>query len=318
MYVNFDIIIPYYNEEKVILETLIKLRSLTIKPNKIIFVNSFSTDQSSYLINNFISKYNIKNWENHFTELKSPSEAKNYGIKKSKAIWCAFMDFDLSFDKDWTKHQIKEIISNKNLDIIFGVVNILPFGYFDKLVIAQTYGLESLKPAIPSSFIKREYFINNNFFMPFRSHYDRIFIRQAVKNKFNTYINKNVKISYLNTAYADSSLILILKVINYSLQIVYFPKTYLPILYILFSILITLLFFLNFNLFIFFIVLYLFFRGLIIPLKKNSFNKKFVFKNFIPLIYVGILIDCSKFIGFIIGYFSRFIGKKFRLDFSYK
>ena len=94
-------------------------------------------------------------------------------------------------------------------------MNILPFGYFDKLVIAQTYGLESLKPAIPSSFIKREYFIKNNFFMPFRSHYDRIFIRQAVKNKFNTYINKNVKISYLNTAYADSSLILILKVINY-------------------------------------------------------------------------------------------------------
>ena len=99
------------------------------------------------------------------------------------------MDFDLYFDKYWTKSQLDKINANNKYNIIFGVVNILPSKYFDKLAIAQTYGINSMSPVIPSSFIKREFFHKNGFFMPYRSHYDRVFINSVLKNKNNYVIN---------------------------------------------------------------------------------------------------------------------------------
>ena len=46
MQINFDIIIPYFNEEKTAIQTLKKLNSLIIKPKKILFIDSKSTDKS--------------------------------------------------------------------------------------------------------------------------------------------------------------------------------------------------------------------------------------------------------------------------------
>lgn len=318
MQIKFDIIIPYFNEEKIIYRTLNQLNNLIIKPNKIIFINSKSNDKSSNLLNEYIAQKKLINWENHDTDLRTPSEAKNFGIRKSNAEWCAFMDFDLYFDKYWTKNQLDKINTNNEYNIIFGVVNILPSKYFDKLVIAQTYGINSMSPVIPSSFIKREFFYANGFFMPYRSHYDRVFINSVLKNKNKYVINDKVKISYFNTAYANNIFELIVKVINYSIQIIYFPKTFFPYLYFLFSIFYLSLFFIDFSYFIFITLFYFLIRGIIIPIKKNNQVKTFIFKNFIPLFLVGFLIDISKSLGFIIGAYGKIFGKKIRLDNIYK
>ena len=318
MQIKFDIIIPYFNEEKIIYRTLNQLNDLIVKPNKIIFINSKSNDNSSNLLNEYIAQKKITNWENYDTDLITPSEAKNFGIQKSNAEWCAFMDFDLYFDKYWTKNQLDKINSNNNYNIIFGVVNILPSKYFDKLAIAQTYGMNSMSPVIPSSFIKREFFHENGFFMPYRSHYDRVFINSVLKNKNNYVINDKVRISYFNTAYANNTFELVVKVINYSIQIIYFPKTFIPYLYFLCSIFYFSLFFINISYFIFLSLSYVSIRGIIIPINKNNHFKTFIFKNFIPLFLVGFLIDISKLFGFVIGTYGKIFRKKIRLDNLYK
>ena len=60
-----------------------RLIEQTLQPKEIIFVNSNSTDNSFITINNFINNYqgniSILNLD---TNCKTPSDAKNFGIKK--------------------------------------------------------------------------------------------------------------------------------------------------------------------------------------------------------------------------------------------
>ena len=42
----------------------------------------------------------------------------------------------------------------------------MPTNIFDKFVVAQTYGLKSSSPVIPSSFINKKYFIKHGNFKP--------------------------------------------------------------------------------------------------------------------------------------------------------
>ena len=54
---NISVIVPYYNEDKVIDFTFKRLIEQTLQPKEIIFVNSNSTDNSFITIDNFINNY---------------------------------------------------------------------------------------------------------------------------------------------------------------------------------------------------------------------------------------------------------------------
>ena len=81
---DLSIIIPYFNESKVISDTFNLLINQSFKANEIIFINSNSDDRSYELVNSLIDNYegNIKIL-NFDTKCKSPSAAKNFGIKKN-------------------------------------------------------------------------------------------------------------------------------------------------------------------------------------------------------------------------------------------
>ena len=317
---NISVILPFYNEKNSAEKTLNLLFQQTITANEIIFVDSNSTDATYNIINNFIKKNNLNTWKIYKTNLKTPSEAKNFGISKSNFEWCAFMDFDIKFSQNWLEDQLKFILSKKNILISYGVINLNPQNYFDKVVISQTYGINSNSPVVPSSFIHKNYFMNNGLFLPYRSFYDKIFIRQSLKNRNKTiFINYNNSICYFDVNYALNFFELFYKTLNYTIQSTFIDKNYIPHIYLI--LLIIFISIISVNIYytpLVFLILF-FLRGVLIPVKKNkSFFQIFNFKDIPVIFFIGIFIDFVKCFGFMIGLVLKIFRKKIRLDHLYK
>ena len=320
MKLNFSLIIPLFNEELSAHNTLDLLTKQTLVADEVIFINSNSTDNTSEIIKNFIINNNITNWYLHDTDLETPSEAKNYGIQISRHNWCAFMDFDLIFSKKWLELQVSKISENKKVLISYGTLDLKPKSYFDKVIIAQTYGLNSSKPAIPSSFINKMYFEEYGYFLPYRSFYDKSFINKSLKKvSEKIIINSEIKINYKDINYAKNFYELFLKTLNYTLQSVYIKNNLVPYVYILIFLIFLFLIYIN-KLFIFYILILLFLiRGILIPYKKNkNFFKEFNLSDLPLIFFVGCFIDFVKTTGFILGFILRVFNKKIRLDRLYK
>lgn len=320
MMIKISLILPYYNEESSALNTLEQIKNQTIAPNEVIFVNSNSSDHSKKIINEYIKKNKLKNWKNFDTKLETPSEAKNFGIKKSIFQWCAFMDFDIRFSKTWIEDQINLITSKKNILISYGTLDLYPKNYFDKIVVSQTYGLKSNKPAIPSSFINRFYFIKFGYFLPYRSSYDKIFISNSYKNLKNQLeVNNAVKIKYQDINYANNIKILFYKIFNYSLQSLFIKKNYIPYIYLSIFFIFTFLSLINTQFIIYIFIISFTLRGIIIPFLKNrNFLQEFKFYEIPNLFFIGILIDLFKCIGFIASLILKILNIKIRVDRIYK
>jgi len=98
----FSIIVPVYNEEKYIKETIEKLLSLDYDKNRfeIILVENGSTDKSYEIISEYKND-NIKIYQSE----KGVSKAKNVGLKHTNesSDWTIFLDADTLIEKDFLK-----------------------------------------------------------------------------------------------------------------------------------------------------------------------------------------------------------------------
>ena len=308
-----SIILPYFNEEKNLEYTFNLLQNQTHQPNEIIFIDSYSSDDSFNKLNLLIENKNYKKISiyNFKTNLKSPSECKNYGISKSNYDWLLFMDFELKFNKDWIQSQLThQNQSNKN--VVFGVANITGKNLFDRSCIFQTFGYKSNTPIIPSSLVHKSIFNDYGIFLPIRSTYDRVWISIIRKNQNIYSINYDLKIDYLNFAYSTGPFHLFIKTINLCLQTIFIKNYNSPYLYLFLLIIIILSN--NINVYLSFLVLNIFIRGFYLPYIKNQ---KYYFKNYklIPYhIITGLIIDISRFFGFTLSLLLRIFDRKIRLD----
>ena len=308
-----SIILPYFNEEKNLEYTFHLLQNQTHKPDEIIFVDSNSSDNSHTKLELLIQNQNLQNINiyNFKTNLKSPSECKNFGIKKSNFDWILFMDFELKFKNEWIENQLIHQLKS-NTKVNFGVAYITGKKLFDRSCIFQTFGYKSNTPIIPSSLVHKSIFYEYGDFLPIRSTYDRVWISK-IRSHENLYsINYNIKIDYLNYAYARGPFELFLKTVNLCLQSLFLKNYNTPYIYIF--IIILLLYFNNIFFYFSLLSINFFLRGIYLPYKKN---KKYFLKNLNLLPYhvlTGVIIDIARFIGFSIGLLFRLIGFKFRLD----
>ncbi len=91
---KFSIIIPAYNEEKIIKETLEYLKNLSYPENKyeIIVIENCSIDKT-YII---AKKFESNNFKIFHSEKKGVSKARNLGIEKLslQSKWVLFLDAD--------------------------------------------------------------------------------------------------------------------------------------------------------------------------------------------------------------------------------
>jgi glycosyltransferase involved in cell wall biosynthesis len=87
---RFSVVIPLYNKEKDIKNTLSSVLAQSLDDFEIIIVNDGSTDSSEEIVNEFIDKrihlFSEKN--------KGVSSARNFGVEKASSDYIAFLDAD--------------------------------------------------------------------------------------------------------------------------------------------------------------------------------------------------------------------------------
>lgn len=106
-------VIPTYNEEQFIAQTLTSLINQTVIPNKIVVVNDNSTDKTATIVTDFANKHS------NITQILNKSENKHLpGSKVIRAFYKGFETLDDSYD----------IIVKLDADLI------LPNNYFERII----------------------------------------------------------------------------------------------------------------------------------------------------------------------------------------
>ncbi len=116
---NVSVIIPVYNSEKFLEDTILSVVNQTIgfENIELLLVDDSSTDSSREIINKFSKQYdNIKSIfldENH----GCPGPARNIGIAKATSEYIMFLDNDDQYEKHLCE-KLYETIKKTNSDIV--------------------------------------------------------------------------------------------------------------------------------------------------------------------------------------------------------
>lgn len=108
-----SIIIPAFNEQKIIENCLDSLKKQLYKPLEIIVVDDGSTDDTLKIISNL--KLQISNLtllhQNHL----GPGPARNRGAVSAKGEILVFVDSDMTFDKDFVTDLVAPILNHQTI-----------------------------------------------------------------------------------------------------------------------------------------------------------------------------------------------------------
>jgi glycosyltransferase involved in cell wall biosynthesis len=110
-----SVIMPVYNTEKYVRESIESVLSQTYKNIEIICINDGSLDSSLSILESFGDKIITINCKNNCGQ----SEARNKGVHMAKGEYLAFIDADDIWESKKLEIQLKQFISNPNLDISF-------------------------------------------------------------------------------------------------------------------------------------------------------------------------------------------------------
>src|SRR3990167_3583209 len=104
-----SVIIPVYNEEKMIGICLKSLKHQSYKQMEIIVVDDGSSDSTRNIVKSFPDIKLLT--QSH----KGPGQARNLGAADAKGKILVFVDADMTFDKNFIKHLIKPIVDGKTI-----------------------------------------------------------------------------------------------------------------------------------------------------------------------------------------------------------
>ena len=112
-----SIIVPAYNEEKIISECLNSLLAIDCSVNKyeIIVVNDGSTDRTAEIVKDFADKY--PNIILLSKENGGKASAQNLGLKHANGRFILITDADAVVEKDWISNMLKDL---EEFDVILG------------------------------------------------------------------------------------------------------------------------------------------------------------------------------------------------------
>lgn len=108
-----SIIIPVYNEEKVIADCLKSLDHQTYNPIEAIIVDDGSTDETIRIMKNY-RLYHV-NWQFFTQNHLGPGSARNLGAAKAKGKILVFVDADMTFDNSFLEDITKPILKGKTI-----------------------------------------------------------------------------------------------------------------------------------------------------------------------------------------------------------
>jgi glycosyltransferase involved in cell wall biosynthesis len=117
-----SIVIPAYNEEESILQTLYSLcNNFSSKPVEIIVVNNNSTDNTEALV--------LSAGVRCVREMKQGiTAARNAGLAEAKGKYILNADADTIYPADWVEEMIKPLDSKENVAVVYGRFSFIPTG----------------------------------------------------------------------------------------------------------------------------------------------------------------------------------------------
>ncbi len=127
----FSIIIPLYNKENFIENTLKSVLNQSFNDFEVLIINDGSTDKSQEKV----LKFNDSRIQYFYTENRGVSAARNFGIKKAKSNLITFIDADDYWYPDFLKE-------------MFGYINRFP----ELKVFSAAIEVETSKKIIPSNY----------------------------------------------------------------------------------------------------------------------------------------------------------------------
>ena len=107
---SISIVIPVYNVEKFVNETLLSIKSQSSQPDEVIIIDDGSTDNSFNIVNNF---RNLQGWQILQTKNQGLGFTRNFGKSIAKSEYIFFLDSDDLIENNFI-YEMKKIIQLYN------------------------------------------------------------------------------------------------------------------------------------------------------------------------------------------------------------
>lgn len=127
---KFSIIMPIYNVEKYLEKAIKSVLSQTYKDFELLLIDDGSTDNSACIAQNYTKDKRV----NYFYKKNGGlSDARNFGVLKSKGSYILFLDSDDYYEVDLL-NKINEVTVKKQYDLIHYLVKEVDENYFLKSI----------------------------------------------------------------------------------------------------------------------------------------------------------------------------------------
>lgn len=111
-----SIIMPAYNSEMFISESIESVLSQTYPHWELVVIDDGSTDRTAKIVKEYVGRDSRIRY--YYQQNQKQGRARNNGISKSKGEWIAFLDHDDLWAPEKLEKQI-EFINNNNVDLVF-------------------------------------------------------------------------------------------------------------------------------------------------------------------------------------------------------
>ncbi len=183
-----SIIVPFYNAASTISDMINSLVSQTYNHIEIILIDDSSTDDAIKIVSKFKDK-RIKLFKR---EHKGPAIQRNFGIKKSKGDYIAFLDADDIAYQNRIEKQLNFLQTNSDIDIVGSQADFIDWrgktiGKYEVPINELNYFFPVYCPVITSSLlIRKKVFSRIGFFREiFEVGTDYEWLYKAFKNGVN-------------------------------------------------------------------------------------------------------------------------------------
>lgn len=117
---NFSVslVIPVYNESKTVSSLIETIKAQTVQPDKIIFVDGGSSDNTAQAIQELVGN------DNRYQVIEAgramPGKGRNIGTDAATTEWVAYTDAGITLHKDWLKELINAARITNDAAIVYG------------------------------------------------------------------------------------------------------------------------------------------------------------------------------------------------------
>lgn len=215
---DVTVIVPFHNELSAIAQTLARLRSQSLQPREVIFVDSHSSDGTHMAILELLNALpeSTTTFSVVVASEQGPGGARNQGLVAARGKYVAFMDCGLYFATNWLERFLTVLESQPQSTWISGVCRLEGVGLVDQCSVANTYGYRRARPALPSSIIRTDQISKIGPFRLVRAGEDIEWISRCSALGMTRFVDPTTEVKYEEVNYSSSLASLFQKSFEYS------------------------------------------------------------------------------------------------------